>query len=357
MPGRKYSQPNTKYRYGFNGKENDNEVKGEANQQDYGMRIYDPRLGRFLSTDPLSISYPWYSPYQFAGNKPIIAIDIDGMEEKIMVNSSVSRVKPAIQGQTSITVVDQTIAVSTGINFIMSNLLLKEVKQKEIIGPPTFMNPEFHSAYLTLQESEEIIKETITQFTIQSTSKYSSNKSLDLSTVTETYNVNFDFNYSLLGDENTIKDVKKIISNSMTVTEYVADISGSKLLNKISSKGGIVSNFINQDYKALTETAVTTAAEKLAGNKYSFLTTIFKGAAPKLAGAAVNILSLSLTNSAPQTNIDAKEEKIENLRTRAVAALLMFFETGNKAKAGSPPIAPSHDDNTIIKQKLPYKLE
>jgi hypothetical protein len=35
------------YRYGFNGKENDNKVKGEGNQQDYGMRVYDPRLGRF----------------------------------------------------------------------------------------------------------------------------------------------------------------------------------------------------------------------------------------------------------------------------------------------------------------------
>jgi hypothetical protein len=34
-----------------------------------------------LSVDPLSSSYPWYSPYQFAGNKPIIAIDIDGLEE------------------------------------------------------------------------------------------------------------------------------------------------------------------------------------------------------------------------------------------------------------------------------------
>jgi hypothetical protein len=35
------------YRFGFNGKENDNEVKGEGNQQDYGMRVYDTRLGRF----------------------------------------------------------------------------------------------------------------------------------------------------------------------------------------------------------------------------------------------------------------------------------------------------------------------
>jgi hypothetical protein len=40
------------YRYGFNGKENDNEVKGERNQPDYGMRVYVPRLGKFLSVDP-----------------------------------------------------------------------------------------------------------------------------------------------------------------------------------------------------------------------------------------------------------------------------------------------------------------
>jgi RHS repeat-associated protein len=80
-PGRKFAQGNSKYRYGFNGKENDNEVKGEGNQQDYGMRIYDPRLGRFLSVDPLNKQYPYYTPYSFAGNKPIKHIDLDGLEE------------------------------------------------------------------------------------------------------------------------------------------------------------------------------------------------------------------------------------------------------------------------------------
>lgn len=66
--------------FGFNGKENDNEVKGNGNQQDYGMRIYDNRSCRFLSVDPLTNKYPWYTPYQFAGNTPIQAIDIDGLE-------------------------------------------------------------------------------------------------------------------------------------------------------------------------------------------------------------------------------------------------------------------------------------
>ena len=68
------------YRFGFNGKENDNEVKGNGNQQDYGMRIYDTRLSRFLSVDPLTGKYPELTPYQFASNTPIQAIDLDGLE-------------------------------------------------------------------------------------------------------------------------------------------------------------------------------------------------------------------------------------------------------------------------------------
>ncbi|MBN8687304.1 MAG: hypothetical protein J0M10_09805 [Chitinophagales bacterium] len=82
MPGRKYTSSSSSYRYGFNGKENDNEVKGDGKQQDYGMRIYDPRLGRFLSVDPIAKKYPWYTPYQFAGNKPIVAVDVDGLEDQ-----------------------------------------------------------------------------------------------------------------------------------------------------------------------------------------------------------------------------------------------------------------------------------
>ena len=82
MPGREYqAQP---YRFGFNGKENDNDVKGFGSQLDYGFRIYDPRIGRFLSTDPLTKSYPWYTPYQYAGNQPIWAVDIDGLEEWVV---------------------------------------------------------------------------------------------------------------------------------------------------------------------------------------------------------------------------------------------------------------------------------
>lgn len=80
MPGRSFTANNSGYRYGFNGKEKDSEVKGEGNQYDYGMRIYDPRIGRFLSVDPIAKDYPELTPYQYASNRPIDGIDLDGLE-------------------------------------------------------------------------------------------------------------------------------------------------------------------------------------------------------------------------------------------------------------------------------------
>ena len=65
MVGRSYS--GEEYRYGYNRKENDNETK----TQDYGMGIYKPDLGKFLSLDPLEPKFPFLSPFQFASNSPI----------------------------------------------------------------------------------------------------------------------------------------------------------------------------------------------------------------------------------------------------------------------------------------------
>jgi hypothetical protein len=44
------------------------------------MRMYDARVCRFISVDPISKKYPELTPYQFASNRPIQAIDLDGLE-------------------------------------------------------------------------------------------------------------------------------------------------------------------------------------------------------------------------------------------------------------------------------------
>ncbi len=66
--------------FGFNGMEKDDEIKGSGNSYDYGARIYDSRVGRWLSRDPLEKKYPSLTPYNFVANSPIFLIDPDGKE-------------------------------------------------------------------------------------------------------------------------------------------------------------------------------------------------------------------------------------------------------------------------------------
>jgi RHS repeat-associated protein len=75
MPGKIYVAG---YRYGFNGKEKDNELKGSGNSLDYGARFYDPRLGKWFSADPLRQLYAALSPYHFGANDPVNIMDADG---------------------------------------------------------------------------------------------------------------------------------------------------------------------------------------------------------------------------------------------------------------------------------------
>ncbi|WP_346823346.1 RHS repeat domain-containing protein [Rapidithrix thailandica] len=86
MAGRNYSDEN--YRYGFNGKEGDGSFNKEGDDfthYDFGARIYDGRIGRWLSRDPLEVKYPMLSTYCFVGNSPIMVIDPNG-KEIILVN-------------------------------------------------------------------------------------------------------------------------------------------------------------------------------------------------------------------------------------------------------------------------------
>ena len=78
LPNRHGSEE--EYRYGFNGMEQDNEVKGNGNSYTTEFRQYDPRVGRWLSLDPLMAKYPGMSPYCAFNNNPIYFADPTGLE-------------------------------------------------------------------------------------------------------------------------------------------------------------------------------------------------------------------------------------------------------------------------------------
>ncbi|WP_255512767.1 RHS repeat-associated core domain-containing protein [Flavobacterium sp. GT3R68] len=80
VPGRHATNISNGYRYGFQGQEQDNELKGEGNSLDYTFRMHDPRIGRFFAVDPLAREYAYLSSYQFASNSPIALVEIEGCE-------------------------------------------------------------------------------------------------------------------------------------------------------------------------------------------------------------------------------------------------------------------------------------
>jgi len=73
------------YRFGFQGQEKDDKVKGNYNSINYKYRVHDPRLGRFFAVDPLSSKYPHNSTYAFSENNVIDAIELEGLEKFIII--------------------------------------------------------------------------------------------------------------------------------------------------------------------------------------------------------------------------------------------------------------------------------
>jgi len=71
------------YRYGFQGQEKDDELKGEGNSLNYTFRMHDPRVGRFFAVDPLMHQYPHNSTYAFSENRVIDGLELEGLEVRL----------------------------------------------------------------------------------------------------------------------------------------------------------------------------------------------------------------------------------------------------------------------------------
>lgn len=97
------------YRYGFQGQEKDDEIKGGGNSINFKFRMYDPRLGRFFAVDPLAAKYAYNSPYAFSENRLIDAIELEGLE-KVLIFGGADLFS---DGQVTSTMVELQTAVQT----------------------------------------------------------------------------------------------------------------------------------------------------------------------------------------------------------------------------------------------------
>jgi RHS repeat-associated protein len=137
MPERDYNIGG--YRYGFNGMENDNEVKGNGNSLNFGARIYDSRLGRWLSVDDKEELYLDKSSYCFAINNPIFYTDDDGNVIKAFYQKSIDLYNAAIK------------QIFAG-NQVVQNILLMQNGANSI---PMITSEDFCAALSTLDNDNQ----------------------------------------------------------------------------------------------------------------------------------------------------------------------------------------------------------
>jgi RHS repeat-associated protein len=122
------------YRFGFNGQEKDNEIKGTGNSLSFMFRMYDSRLGKFLSVDPLFASYPWNSTYAFAENDVIRAIDLEGLEKHVITNiynrkGELTKIKVSTIRDVNGNPVNQNIKIHSG----LLGLGRKRITEKDVL--------------------------------------------------------------------------------------------------------------------------------------------------------------------------------------------------------------------------------
>ena len=135
MIGRTYTAASIdKYRFSYNGKEEDNEVYGEENCIAFEERIYDSRLDRFLSTDPIEKEYAWQTPYAYFKNSPISTIDFMGKGEIWDDQSQSNSVQENSDNTESSSLVNQLAAAS--------NTPSSSTKQSSSIPQATSLNTQ-----------------------------------------------------------------------------------------------------------------------------------------------------------------------------------------------------------------------
>ncbi|WP_286923105.1 RHS repeat-associated core domain-containing protein, partial [Flavobacterium sp. UBA4197] len=153
----------TDYRYGFQGQEMDNEIKGEGNSLNYTFRMHDPRVGRFFARDPLAHKFPYNSPYAFSENRVIDGVEFEGLE--VTPYAEKKAYKPVFTENAG-TVMDRAGNAAENIMSFLTNVTVTpayNASSSVINGTYDFFTGKYNNVTLPgmLQEAEFGVKEFV----------------------------------------------------------------------------------------------------------------------------------------------------------------------------------------------------
>jgi RHS repeat-associated protein len=210
MVGRAWSE-GSEYRQGYNGKENDKDF-GEG-VQDYGMRVSDTQVARFFSVDPITAQYPELTPYQFASNRPIDGIDLDGLE---------------------------FVYSADGKKLLHKGHLSNEIR---IVGVPRYESLFEATSLKSLSESDKISRISKTTIPIREASDYQINNTLrTIVTNTKEYK-NDKPNYKVESNDNAKYFAQESLGGENYRVSIISNIGGEINGNKVKSIPGLYNYF------------------------------------------------------------------------------------------------------------------
>ena len=79
IKSRSWTIESDRYLFGYQDMLRENTVNGEGNMYSTEFRMFDARLGRWMSLDPLMDQFPWMSPFVGMDNNPISLVDPLGL--------------------------------------------------------------------------------------------------------------------------------------------------------------------------------------------------------------------------------------------------------------------------------------
>lgn len=224
MPGRSFSA-GTQYRYGFNGFENDNEVKGNGNHISFGDYGYDPRINRRISSEPLQYKYPSLSPYSVFNNNPLIYKDPNGLDWTISTS---------IDNNGNKTVHIKLTAA------VINNSLNRNLNMNDFVARSAEQIKDVYSIkYNDFIYDQTKIKSGLDNF---SSKNISTTKSIEVKIVV-------DVDLQIINSESQLKSTQHLISiendndpkMSKNETAHVNEIGGKKLFVKESIASNVAS--------------------------------------------------------------------------------------------------------------------